>query len=278
MKKIYDKLSIDVSKLTMGRYSTSFSFSSRLLSKDIRTSIYAIYGLVRIADEIVDSFHGYDKELMLDNLKRDLYNAIDMKISLNPILNSFQAVYHKFSFDIYLIDKFFDSMYMDLHPETYSSNLYDEYIHGSAEVVGLMCLKVFVDGDKALYSELKYSAMKLGAAFQKVNFLRDVEYDNTQLGRMYFPNVNINKLSDRQKDEIIEDIENDFNQALIGLKRLNKKSFFGVYIAYKYYTELLKKIKKVNSSKLYQTRIRISNFRKVSLVLNSMIKVNLGIL
>ena len=174
MKRIYDKWSNKVSKTMTNQYSTSFSFSSRLLSKEIRSAIYSIYGLVRLADEIVDSFHNYDKKKLLKQLKLDYRSAIDMKISLNPILNSFQDVYYKYNIDPYLVEKFFESMEMDLNPGVYTTKLYNEYIHGSAEVVGLMCLKVFTKGDADLYSKLKYSAMKLGSAFQKVNFLRDM--------------------------------------------------------------------------------------------------------
>ena len=278
MKKTYDDLSNKISKLVTNQYSTSFSFSSRLLSKNIRPAIYSIYGLVRFADEIVDSFHGYDKKRLLDKLKSDFDDAIEMKISMNPILNSFQEVYHRYDFDPYLVDKFFESMYLDLDPNSYCSSMYNQYIHGSAEVVGLMCLKVFANGDNFLFDELKFSAMKLGSAFQKVNFLRDVEYDNNELGRVYFPNVNLQQISDAEKNDIITDIDNDFNEALIGLKKLNRDSFFGVYVAYKYYRELLNKMRKINSSRLYKERVRISNVRKVGIVLNSAIKVNLGLI
>ena len=278
MKYLYDDLSRNVSKLTTKQYSTSFSFSSRLLSKEIRPAIYAIYGLVRLADEIVDSFHGFDKKYLLKKLKLDYQESINMKLSVNPILHAFQEVYHKYNFDAYLVDKFFDSMEMDLMPGKYNTKLYNQYIHGSAEVVGLMCLRVFVKGDDALYNKLRYSAMKLGSAFQKVNFLRDLEYDKSQLGRMYFPNVDMDFIDHSQKENIIADIEHDFNEALLGLKKLDKDSFFGVYVAYIYYRELLNKIKKVNISKLKNKRIRISNVRKIGLVLNSAIKVNFGLL
>jgi len=231
-----------------------------------------------LADEIVDSFHNYDKQNLLNKLKNDFRESISMRISLNPILNSFQKVYHEYNFEPYLVEKFFDSMEMDLKEEKYNKTLYDQYIHGSAEVVGLMCLKVFTKGDQSLYENLKHSAMKLGSAFQKVNFLRDVEYDNTELGRMYFPNLNLNKITNRQKDEIINDIENDFNDAFIGLKKLDRDSFFGVYVAFIYYKELLNKMKKVNLTRLKEERIRISNIKKVSLVINSAIKVNLGLI
>ena len=278
MKHIYDNFAYKASKLITNHYSTSFSFSTKLLSRNIRPAIYSIYGLVRLADEIVDSFHNYDKKNLLKRLKADYQNAIDEGISLNPILNSFQKVYRKYNFDPELVESFFQSMEMDLESEIYDEKLYKKYIYGSAEVVGLMCLKVFTKGNEKQYQNLKPSAMKLGSAFQKVNFLRDIEYDNSHLGRTYFPNINLNKITNRQKNEIIEDIKKDFDDALIGLKKLDKDSFFGVYIAFRYYKELLNKIKKVNMARLRKERIRISNFRKVSLILNSLIKLNLRLL
>lgn len=279
MKNLYDELSNDISKSVTNKYSTSFSFSSRLLGRETRKAIYAIYGLVRLADEIVDSFHGYEQKELLLKLKSDYYDAINKKISINPILNSFQKVYHQYNFERILVDQFFNSMEMDLdNDKIYNQKLYNQYIHGSAEVVGLMCLKVFTKGNQELYSNLKYSAMKLGSAFQKVNFLRDLEYDNNNLGRSYFPNVNFDAITNNQKNEIIGDIENDFDEALIGLKKLEKDSFLGVYVAYRYYKELLKKIKKTNLQTLKNDRIRVNNFKKITLVLNSAIKSNLSLL
>ena len=225
MKYLYDDLSIKISKLITNQYSTSFSFSSRLLKKDIRMAIYSIYGFVRLADEIVDSFHDYDKETLLNQLQVDYKNAIENKISINPILHSFQKVYHEYNFEPYLVDKFFESMKMDLHSNNYNNELYNQYIHGSAEVVGLMCLKVFVKGNKQKYLSLKNSAMKLGAAFQKVNFLRDLEYDNIKLGRTYFPEVDFENMTSEHKNKIIESIEDDFDEAFIGLRKLNRDSF-----------------------------------------------------
>ena len=278
MKHIFDNFSYKASKLVTNQYSTSFSFSTRLLSRSIRPAIYSIYGLVRLADEIVDSFHNYDKKMLLKKLKADYQIAIDDGISLNPILNSFQEVYKKYNFTPELVESFFQSMEMDLEPEIYDEKLYNKYIYGSAEVVGLMCLKVFTKGNEKQYQNLKPSAMKLGSAFQKVNFLRDIEYDNSHLGRTYFPNIDLNKITTRQKNDIIADIETDFNDALVGLKKLDQDSFFGVYIAFKYYKELLNKIKKVNMVKLRKERIRVSNFRKISLILNSLIRLNLRLL
>ena len=278
MKHIFDNFSYKASKLVTNQYSTSFSFSTRLLSRSIRPAIYSIYGLVRLADEIVDSFHNYDKKMLLKKLKADYQSSIEDGISLNPILNSFQQVYKKYNFTPELVESFFQSMEMDLEPEIYDEKLYNKYIYGSAEVVGLMCLKVFTKGNEKQYQNLKPSAMKLGSAFQKVNFLRDIEYDNSHLGRTYFPNIDLNKITTRQKNDIIADIETDFNDALVGLKKLDKDSYFGVYIAFKYYKELLNKIKKVNMVKLRKERIRVSNFRKISLILNSLIRLNLRLL
>ena len=277
MKYIYDNLSNKVSKLTTNEYSTSFSFSSKLLSKNIRPAIYSIYGLVRLADEIVDSFHGFDKKELLIRLKSEYDFSIKNKISLNPIINSFQEVYHKYNFESHLVDSFFKSMEMDLHRTKYTEKLYNEYIYGSAEVVGLMCLKVFVKGDNKKYEDLKFSAMKLGSAFQKVNFLRDLKYDNNNLGRTYFPKINFNKINIEEKNEIIRQINSDFDDALTGLKKLDKDSYLGVYVAYRYYKELLKKIDKMSINQIQNNRIRINNFRKASLMLNSAIRTNLSL-
>jgi len=277
MKYLYDNLSNKVSKITTNEYSTSFSFSSKLLSKNIRPAIYSIYGLVRLADEIVDSFHGYDKKELLEKLKSEYDYSIKNKISLNPILNSFQKVYHKYNFEPHLVESFFKSMEMDLHKKNYTEKSYNEYIYGSAEVVGLMCLKVFVKGDNKKYQDLKSSAMKLGAAFQKVNFLRDLKYDNDNLGRTYFPKINFNKINTDEKNEITKEINSDFDDALTGLKKLDKDSYLGVYVAYRYYKELLKKIDKMSINQIQNNRIRINNFKKASLMLNSAIRTNLSL-
>ena len=278
MKLIFDNLSSKISKLTTNEYSTSFSFSSRLLSKKIRTEIYAIYGLVRLADEIVDSFHGYNQKELLNKLKADYEFAIKHKVSTNPILNSFQRVYHRYNFEPYLIEKFFHSMEMDLDKKNYNDKLYNEYIHGSAEVVGLMCLKVFVKGDNVKYKQLKSSAMKLGSAFQKVNFLRDLKYDNHELGRTYFPNINFNNINNDEKSAITSDIKKDFDIAFQGLKELDSDSFLGVYVAYRYYRELLNKIEKLSIKEIQNKRIRINNVKKLSLMINSAIKTNLSLI
>ena len=277
MKFIFDNLSTKVSKLTTNEYSTSFSFSSRLLSKKIRPAIYSIYGLVRLADEIVDSFHGFNKKDLLRKLKSDYKHAIKYKISTNPILNSFQHVYHEYNFEPHLVESFFKSMEMDLEKKDYNEKLYNQYIHGSAEVVGLMCLKVFVKGNKEQYENLKFHAMKLGAAFQKVNFLRDLKYDNEDLGRTYFPNINFNDINNSDKNQIINEIKDDFEDAFIGLKQLDKDSFLGVYVAYRYYKELLKKIDSLNINEIQNNRIRINNIKKIGLMLNSAIRTNLSL-
>ena len=278
MIELYNSVSQKTSKLITNEYSTSFSFSSMLLSKNIRPAIYSIYGLVRLADEIVDSFHSYNKADLLKKLKRDYSDAINDRISVNPVLNSFQDVYHRYNFEPDLVESFFNSMEMDLDSRDYDQRLYSEYIYGSAEVVGLMCLKVFVNGDQDKYERLKESAKKLGAAFQKVNFLRDMEYDNNLLGRTYFPDIDFSNITDSEKNKIISEIEKDFDDSLYGIKNLDRDSFLGVYVAYKYYRELLNKIKRVNLSRLKEERIRISNFKKARLVLNSAIMLNIGLL
>ena len=275
MKQLYDNLSVACSKLTTRTYSTSFSMGIALLDKKIHGAIYSIYGFVRLADEIVDSFHGFEKKQLLDQFKADTFLAIDQKISLNPILNSFQFVVHKWNIDNTLIHCFLDSMEMDLQPPEYDSELYKQYILGSAEVVGLMCLKVFVNGDETLYQQLKPHAMSLGAAFQKINFLRDMQADYNELGRTYFPGVCFEKFSETEKQKIESDIRIDFENALIGIKQLPKESRLGVYAAYVYYTALFKKIKTVSAHQIKHKRIRISNGKKLFLTLNSMLKLQL---
>ena len=220
MKKLFDEVSYKCSKITTEAYSTSFSFGILALHKSIRKSIYNIYGFVRFADEIVDSFHDYDKTLLLNKFKDDAYLAIDSKISLNPILNSFQETVNSYRIDMSLINNFLNSMEMDLLKKNYNEKNYNDYIHGSAEVVGLMCLKVFVNGNEQLYNKLKPAAMSLGSAFQKINFLRDANIDYALLGRSYFPGVQMNKFSQSDKIKIEKDIERDFKDALLGIKML----------------------------------------------------------
>lgn len=244
----------------------------------MRSAIYSIYGFVRFADEIVDSFHGYDKQFLLSKFKHDTYEALDRKISLNPILNSFQQVVHQYDIEKDLIDKFLHSMEMDLQKIEYNSDLYDEYIHGSAEVVGLMCLQVFTDGDKEKYEELKPYAMKLGSAFQKINFLRDLKDDYQVLGRTYFPNIDMNVFNNQVKFEIEKEIEQEFKEALIGIKKLPASSLFGVYLAYKYYISLFKKIRKKSSKDILNNRIRVPDYQKGYVALSSYVRFKMNVL
>ncbi len=270
MIDLYHKISVDASKNVTQLYSTSFSMGIKLLDKNIHDAIFSIYGFVRLADEIVDTFHDYPKSEMLQEFKEDTYKALDRKISVNPILHAFQMVVNKYSIDIDLIDKFLLSMEQDLNDIKYSSDGYKEYIVGSAEVVGLMCLKVFVNGDNDLYFSLEEPARKLGAAFQKINFLRDVKADYQELGRTYFPGVDLEKFTPDEKLKIEEDIQDDFECALEGIIKLPSSSRLGVYVAYRYYFSLFKKIKKVSSDRLMEERIRVPNTKKILITFKSM--------
>ncbi len=272
MKAIFDNVSLKSSKMVTNAYSTSFSLGIRFLDNDLRNSIYAIYGFVRFADEIVDSFHEYERGDLLTRFRKDAFIAIQEKISLNPILHSFQLTVNKYDIPHDLIETFLDSMAMDISQTGHDQESYEKYILGSAEVVGLMCLKVFVNGDNDKYKSLKPSAMKLGAAFQKINFLRDLNADFNGLGRVYFPNINVNQFSEQTKDRIEKEIESDFHDGYIGLKQLPKSSRFGVYVAYVYYSRLLKKIKKTPADCVLEKRIRIPNKRKLVLFLGSYIR------
>jgi phytoene/squalene synthetase len=272
MKQLFDQISVKSSKLVTNTYSTSFSLGIKFLDKSIRTPIYNIYGFVRFADEIVDSFHGYDKANLLQKFRLDTIEAIDQGISLNPILNSFQETVNQYNIEWDLIETFLDSMKMDLNPEVSNQAYYEKYILGSAEVVGLMCLHVFTEGDKDLYLKLKPSAQKLGSAFQKVNFLRDAQVDFMDLGRTYFPGVDFNNFSDSDKVEIESDIEQDFREALFGIKQLPASSRGGVYLAYYYYLRLFRKIKGVSPENMIAERIRIPNGQKFILMLQSFAK------
>lgn len=269
MKQLFDELSCSVSKITTQKYSTSFSLGILALNPSIRSAIYAIYAYVRLADEIVDSFHGYDKEKLLNRLKAETYDALHEGISLNPILQSFQETVNQYKIDTSLIEQFLHSMEMDLQKIDYNSELYEEYIFGSAEVVGLMCLQVFTDGNMEKYSELKPYAMKLGSAFQKVNFLRDLKDDYQILGRTYFPNIDMCIFDNYVKCQIEEEIEEEFKEALIGIKKLPNSSMFGVYLAYKYYLSLFQKIKRKSSKEILNNRIRIHNSEKAYLAFKS---------
>ena len=270
MIDLYHKISVDASKNVTQLYSTSFSMGIKLLDKNIHDAIFSIYGFVRLADEIVDTFHDYPKSEMLQEFKEETYKALDRKISVNPILHAFQMVVNKYSIDRDLIDKFLLSMEQDLNDIQYSSAGYKEYIVGSAEVVGLMCLKVFVNGDNDLYFKLEEPARKLGAAFQKINFLRDVKADYQELGRTYFPGVDLEKFTPDEKLKIEEDIQDDFECALEGIIKLPSSSRLGVYVAYRYYFSLFKKIKKVSSDRLMEERIRVPNTKKLLITFESM--------
>lgn len=267
MKELFDMISRKSSKMTTVMYSTSFSLGIRFFSKRFHDPIYGIYGFVRFADEIVDSFDGYDKQKLLLRFKQDTYDAIEEKISLNPILNNFQYVVNQYKIERELIDLFLRSMEMDLENVQYDQQKYEAYILGSAEVVGLMCLRVFCEGDQQKYDQLKPSAMRLGSAFQKINFLRDLKADFKELGRSYFPGIDMNKWDDKTKTAIEVDIEKDFADGLSGIRELPDGARFGVYVAYIYFHELLLKIKKVKASKLLKERVRVSNRRKYVLLL-----------
>lgn len=272
MKLLFDHLSMRVSKMTTNTYSTSFSLGIYFLNNRLRSAIYAIYGFVRVADEIVDSFHGYNKVQLLAKFKQETHEAIQDRISVNPILHSFQEAVHQYSIDTELINTFFRSMQMDLDQVQYTKDGYKEYILGSAEVVGLMCLRVFTEGKRDLYEELKPYAMRLGAAFQKVNFLRDLKEDYQILGRTYFPNVDMKEFTSCTKQQIEREIEEDFRVALAGIKRLPASSKAGVYLAYVYYQSLFEKIKKLSPQRVLTERIRINNSRKLGLMLNSLLE------
>lgn len=278
MKKLFDELSYKISKQTTKQYSTSFSLGILALSPKIRNSIYAIYGYVRLADEIVDSFHSFDRTTLLARFREQTNQALEEKISLNPILQAFQETIHKYKIDIRLINQFLNSMEMDLQKIDYDSDLYKEYILGSAEVVGLMCLQIFVDGNKEMYEKLKPSAMKLGSAFQKVNFMRDMKDDYQVLGRTYFPDVDITYFDNVVKSQIEKEIHSEFKEALEGIKKLPNSSRFGVYLAYRYYISLFRKIKRTSAQKIINQRIRISNGRKFSLMMSSYVQYKTSLL
>ena len=266
MKEVYDIVSLECSKLTTKKYSTSFSLGISMLDKDIHNDIYAIYGFVRLADEIVDSFHDFNKKELLKKFRLDTIEAIDNKISLNPILNSFQNVVNTYNLEWENIELFLDSMKHDLENKKHDTESYKKYIKGSAEAVGLMCLKVFCDGDQKPYDNLKDYACTLGSAFQKINFLRDLNADYSVLKRVYFPDLNIEKFNDKEKEKIEDDIHNEFMIALEGIKKLPKNAKQGVYLAYSYYYSLFRKIKAIPASQILSKRIRVNNFQKFIIV------------
>jgi phytoene synthase len=275
MKQLFDKLSLECSRITTKRYSTSFSLGILFLHKSMRAPVYSIYGFVRLADEIVDSFHDYDKKYLLETFSEQTDDSIENKISLNPILNSFQDVVHKYGIPKELINAFIRSMKMDLEKTDYDAEGYQQYIFGSAEAVGLMCLSVFTDGNIELYEELKPYAMRLGSAFQKVNFLRDVKADNVELGRTYFPGVDLENFSLPDKRNIEQDIEYDFKEALTGILKLPESSRRGVFLAYYYYQMLFNKIKSLPPTRILNERIRIPNYEKYFLLLKSNLKLQM---
>mgnify|MGYP001319840040 CR=1 FL=1 len=278
MKSLFDELSMSCSKMTTNKYSTSFSLGVKFLGKKIQNDIHSIYGFVRFADEIVDSFEGFDQEALMLQFEHDLHNALQSKISLNPILNSFQNTVNQYDIDLELINRFLKSMKMDLERKIHSRETYDDYIVGSAEVVGLMCLKVFVEGDIATYDRLSPTAKKLGSAFQKVNFLRDLKDDYETLGRTYFPTVDISNFGDSEKKIIEKEIEKDFHEGLMGIKELPKVAQLGVYLAYVYFQCLFTKIKKVPADRILSERIRVSAFRKTLLMGSSILRYQMNLI
>lgn len=278
MKELYDQVALRCSKLTTRAYSTSFSLGILCLKKELRNPIYSIYGFVRFADEIVDTFHGYNKRKLLERFKNETYKAIEDGISLNPILHSFQQAVREYNIDRSSIDLFLRSMEMDLELKSYDSPGLKQYILGSAEVVGLMCLRVFVKGEDQRYDELKPYAMSLGSAFQKINFLRDLQADYVHMGRSYFPDVDLEQFDDEKKKEIEASICHDFDEGLKGIKLLPRSSRFGVYVAYVYYLALFNKIRNTPCEKVLESRIRIRNRHKATLLAYSYVKHQLNLI
>ena len=278
MMDLYNKVCRECSKHITNRYSTSFSMGIRVFDKRFQAPIYAVYGFVRFADEIVDTFHSYPKKQLLDRFRQDTYRAIEEGISLNPVLHAFQETVHQYGIERELIDAFLDSMEMDLHFDRYHDNLYKQYIYGSAEVVGLMCLRVFVERDDAMYDRLKAPACSLGAAFQKINFLRDMKSDFDERGRVYFPGVDYTCFCNEDKVEIEADIEKDFNDAYLGIVQLPEGARFGVYLAYIYYTSLFKKIRSAPAERVTTERIRVPNRRKAVLLFSSALRNSLNLI
>lgn len=279
MKSIFDDVSFQTSKLVTKEYSTSFSLATKMLGKSIQQDIYNIYGFVRLADEIVDSFLSYEQENLFIDFEKQLYEAIENKISLNPVLNAFQTTYHKYNISLDYVQAFMKSMKSDLQKSIYhTKEEYEDYIYGSADVVGLMCLQVFVKGDQQKFDALKYSAMRLGSAFQKVNFLRDLKEDYENLGRTYFPNTNLDQLDELSKQKLICEIELDFKKGYQGILKLPKEAKFGVFVAYRYYKQLLNKIAKTPAIEIKNTRIRVADYKKIELLTRSYVKYQLNLL
>ncbi|WP_394907002.1 phytoene/squalene synthase family protein [uncultured Mesonia sp.] len=279
MKALFDLVSHRCSKAVTESYSTSFSMATKLLAPSIRQDIYNIYGFVRFADEIVDSFHDYDKAFLFERFEKDLQDALEHKISLNPILNAFQETVFRYNIQPELYQAFMRSMKMDLTKKQYHTHQeYQDYIYGSADVVGLMCLKVFVKGDEKKYNQLKDDAMRLGSAFQKVNFLRDLKADHEDLNRTYFPETNLNELDEASKQKIIQEIETDFANGLRGIVKLPVEAKLGVYTAYIYYSKLLSKLKNTPSLQIKEKRIRVSNYQKFGLMAQSYVSYRLKLI
>jgi phytoene/squalene synthetase len=276
--ELFDQTTLECSKLITQRYSTSFTLGIKTLDKKFHLPVYAIYGFVRYADEIVDTFHDSDKRALLTSFKKDTYKAIQDKVSFNPVLHSFQLIVNQYKIDLALIEAFLYSMELDLEETEYDKAGYEEYIYGSAEVVGLMCLRVFCEGDDAQYQSLVAPAKKLGSAFQKVNFIRDLKSDFEERGRVYFPGVDFNDFTKSAKDLIEADIQKDFDDALEGILRLPRGARLGVYLAYKYYLKLFSKIKNLPASKIKQERIRIPDTRKIVILCTTYLKHSLGVI
>jgi len=278
MMQLFHNVSERCSRATTEQYSTSFFSAIKLLHTDLRQPIFNIYGFVRFADEIVDTFHEFDKNALLAQFKKETYDAIERGLSLNPILHSFQMTVNAYNIDHGLIEAFFRSMEMDLEKKAYDAEGYKDYIYGSAEVVGLMCLYVFCEGNKALYEKLKDSAKALGAAFQKVNFLRDIKADYNDLKRLYFPGCDFTNFTACDKQKIEADIQHDFNEAFHGIMQLPMKARFGVYVAYKYYISLFRKIKRIKPAHILEARIRLPNYRKAMILVRAGVKNQLKLI
>ncbi len=277
MLELFNTTCQECSRLITRRYSTSFSLGIRVFDKKFRMPIYAVYGFVRFADEIVDTFHGYPKASLLERFREDTYRAIEEGISLNPVLHAFQEVVNRYGIERELIDAFLDSMEMDLHHSIYGKGLYEKYIYGSAEVVGLMCLRVFCEGDRAKFERLKAPARSLGAAFQKINFLRDLKSDFDDRGRVYFPGVDFNNFTSEDKIRIEAEIKKDFDDALTGILQLPKGARFGVYLAYVYYLNLFKKIRSTAAAKVKEQRIRVNDGKKLVLLFSSAVRMRFNL-
>lgn len=275
--ELFNLTTLECSRLITQRYSTSFTLGIKTLDKKLHLPIYAVYGFVRYADEIVDTFHDRDKQVLLDRFRNDAFEAIENKISLNPVLHAFQLIVNKYGIEPELIEAFLHSMEMDLDFKTYSDSKYHEYIYGSAEVVGLMCLKVFCEGDEEMYQRLKVPACKLGSAFQKVNFLRDIKSDYEERGRVYFPGVDFLGFDQSIKSSIEQDIQQDFDESLIGIQQLPEGAKLGVKVAYLYYQKLFDKIKSLSPEVITQERIRIPNSKKISLLLGTYVGNKFGL-